>query len=72
MAFGLKTYEDKVAREDLKDLFKQEYPQASWYTQEYMTAKECDERYGTTFSPNPKMHPLYRMLKARKEGNMTL
>lgn len=62
MPFGLKTYEDKLHREDLKDLFKQEY----------LTAKKCDERYGTNFSPNPKMHPLYKILKARKEDAMTL
>jgi len=66
MAFGLKTYPDKAPswktwRNGLNSVIQQST----------MTASECDETYGTNFAPKPKDHPLYKMLKARKEDNMT-
>lgn len=59
MAFGVKTYEDRL------DGFR--YGINTFMEEKTLTAKECDRIYGTHFSPNIKENPLYRLLKSRKD-----
>lgn len=66
MAFGLKTYPAKALswkawKNGLSSVIQQDS----------MTAAECDMIYGTHFAPKQKEHPLYRMLKEKKEDKMT-
>ena len=65
MAYGLKTHQDTISATNPEQ----------WVKQQYMTASECDKLFGTHFVeqglPTHKNHPLYRLLKARKEDKMT-
>lgn len=59
MAYGLKTYPDKAPS------WQQWRNGLNVMSRELLTVKECDEKYGTSFSPKPKNHPLYRILKSK-------
>lgn len=66
MAYGLKTYQVKAPS------WQQWRNGLNVMTKELLTASECDAKYGTNFSPKPKEHPLYRLLKSKSSESSSV